>query len=1310
MTSTPSRNFEMRQGDDRTLRLPVTSDQTLNTPVSPSAQIEWWMCSGPAPDPDNLRVRRVRGDDLVLEQEAGVWVVKVRLHEEDTVGLAAGEYYHECRIDDPTEGARTIVFGILTLRPSAIAQGLADPDMMLPPPYTSSAARRAEEAADRAEEAVAELDQDVGALVVSINAAATEGVEAIGAARTLAEQSIAGSVTTASNAQIAAVNAAGAATTLLNSASGLALTVAAQASAAQQSAANAQAISQSNLAGVAKGQTVETNIVVSLVASCARDTDGGSWRHKLAARFPQSFQLIGPATQLRVVDLDDPATPVWRAYTVVGMTFAEYLGQGLIGYGATGGFYTIDLIADQVVRRSTAGFEVCSNQTAATFNQSTATWALVTSAGALPSNTVNSATAIILPHTPRDPQRCDLPRPTIVLSTALGACTIRADRSAINSATTSATTLAVFDENRNLWLAATGGFFRIAYPNYLVASFAFGTAVNSGTFAAAEFATPFAQNNRTGMFAGRAGRYIAHRDNLNCGGGVGLMLPDMHFTARSLLAVISQYRNTGFMIGGGGRLLAFAESALSLSNLTDQTVLNEDFATTAGWTISGAALVTSTFVASGNVLTFTTGAGETGARQWTKELTGLVVGDTYVVTTQTPIGGTSTDIRLAVRTALNGIVSFEAFKAGAAQTYAFVATATTMVVQISTNGGVAGSTSIWYPFTVRRCIADLTLRGHHGVINGTLARRAVATGAELAEIGGYSAANFIQTPYSSAFDFGTGDFSFGPFWVTDDGVSSVQTIAERAHYTAGAYSGPRITLFKDSTRFSMTVHDGTTPVTVNGTTFTPTADRRYLVAGVRNGANIEMYVNGVRQASASVAGLGTLNNASATLVIGRTHAANATASPFGGWIALPRISSVPLAFDQAQFIFAQESKLFMPDAKCLLLGSSIVNSVNYDPEADRIYAATAIGTNVLNNLLRVGYLQSTLAANRVNAEATVTGTGTTSVTRADTGGPANWGVDRYLWALTENAATSNHLAAFPASTLTAAPWVLAVPVLVGSRGWAAIRLSGGTNPILNINLATGANGTAAGGATALPPVNMGGGLWLAQFTFTGTAVAYTPQILAASADNTISYAGNNGAGGAALSFGKPMLVQRSTALTAADYQHALSGSDNHASVSVNDNNVSVRTAAGVDLWMPAIPLRERSTARRGVAPYDPTTGEHRGSTIDATPTNLCTIALREGKSYQFTAEVLAIQHGALAGDRARYVVRGEVWREPGGDIQIRSATTVEGEVTASMDCIGAVTTGATQAFHIRGTGRASTRLAWVVRFTNWTDSGLSVAA
>ena len=59
---------------------------------------------------------------------------------------------------------------------------------------------------------------------------------------------------------------------------------------------------------------------------------------------------------------------------------------------------------------------------------------------------------------------------------------------------------------------------------------------------------------------------------------------------------------------------------------------------------------------------------------------------------------------------------------------------------------------------VERADHDRSVHDGHLVVNGTITRSPVAAGAELVGYSGFSAANYLEQPYDSALDFGTGDF------------------------------------------------------------------------------------------------------------------------------------------------------------------------------------------------------------------------------------------------------------------------------------------------------------------------------------------------------------------------------------------------------------------------------------------------------------------------------------------------------------------------------------------------------------------------
>jgi trimeric autotransporter adhesin len=1244
---------------------------------------------------------------------------------------------------------------------------------------------------------------------------------------------------------------------------------------AEAAAASAYAVTGlSDLSRVARSIALATDVVAVFVYDTTKDTDGGAWRQKVAhtswmtealgtairgtrAEFPSKALVVlrwaSSAGTVTIYDLDDPSCPMWMVFTASGnpgLTPSTSLyvpaSSTLIGaHGAQGRLYLatgsglvwVDFIEDKggIVRRSADINKGVYSQNIVARNSVV----LANDDGVyIPNFTINAVAATVLPHTPRNALRCDLPNPTVAVATGGGCSIIRWDGVACNSSVTSAVSHVGFMSDGSLFIRSTNSNCIVAPSAYQVPSW---TGVGLGALSIGGVGSAYhlrwsqnpGQNASLINVSGR--RAVAGN---NSGAGMFIVEPDRANLSNSLAAYITDKFNTGFM--PGSCQLALAESSAELSNIVDTPVVTEDFdyadqaaMVAAGWSAPSLG-GTFTFPTPGVLRFNASGAFEGTTRQVSNS---LVIGKAYQATINVAGTGGGGDAGFFLGTNVNGsqYLSLTGGYASGVRNYQFIATSANLwfTIQSRTSGGWVEFNSIVLTEVAhdRRGLGN-TLNGFIPVrATGTITRSPVASGAEQAAYSGFSAANYLRAPYNAAFDFGTGAWSAsswvnipsvlplanfplgtnivtdfeaqfttrnvnsglvsktptaitvqslasGTFGVMSSGLSSVigkphlidmtlecnfsrtfsvafgqgyvnvtlianvpQTVSilSTSISTAGfdlfasasgageivtvsnitikeafpagiteraAASGPRVMLGVNAGgRLVASVFDGTTTRTVTTTAAYNNAQWLKAEATYETNGRLSIYVNGVRVASATGTPLLTLNNASAVLTIGNSFAADA---PFPGSIALTKINSLAPLPDQIAAMYAAEAPMFQPNSKCLLLGSASVNSLAHDPETDRVYVAMPVGTNVLNGLLRTGYVQSTLAANRVNAEATIS-MANGVVVREATGGPANWGVDRNRWSMTENAATGAHQANLPIPMLTAATWVFGVPVLAGSRPWVRLQLGGGANPTVDFDLSNGSAGTVLGGATVLPSVNLGGGWWLVQYSFTGTAATYSPRVYSATANGAVSFAGDNGVSGPALYFGKPVLVQRSTALTAEDYTYALSNSDNHTIVSANDGNLAIRTAAGLDLWTPAIPLRERATARRGIVPHDPTRGEHRRETTDATPTDICSIPLREGKTYSFTAEVTAMQWGGTGTSRARYRVEGKVWRDVGGNVTPASTTITISETTGTMDCVAAVNTTA-QTLHIRATGIAATRLAWVVNITQWSDTGLAVAA
>ena len=76
-------------------------------------------------------------------------------------------------------------------------------------------------------------------------------------------------------------------------------------------------------------------------------------------------------------------------------------------------------------------------------------------------------------------------------------------------------------------------------------------------------------------------------------------------------------------------------------------------------------------------------------------------------------------------------------------------------------------------------VPDLSTANNPLVVNGSIVKSAVATGAGLMGYNSFSASNYLEQPYNSDLDFGTGDFCYMEWLRTSGGVAS-EFVMERS--------------------------------------------------------------------------------------------------------------------------------------------------------------------------------------------------------------------------------------------------------------------------------------------------------------------------------------------------------------------------------------------------------------------------------------------------------------------------------------------------------------------------------------------------
>jgi len=287
------------------------------------------------------------------------------------------------------------------------------------------------------------------------------------------------------------------------------------------------------------------------------------------------------------------------------------------------------------------------------------------------------------------------------------------------------------------------------------------------------------------------------------------------------------------------------------------------------------------------------------------------------------------------------------------QTFVANASPSTLSFQVAGNSGTTTVDNI----SVKLADADRSVANRGLIVNGTITRSPVAEGAELVGYSGFSYTNYLEQPYNSALDFGTGDFCYMG-WLSD--FDNWRTVVWRGTDTA--------------TSFVIDPAGTTSDARINlgGSQFMTlcphwTNEWRHM-AVLRSSGVVSIYVNGILQSSFAAAN-NNLSLSDATLGFGEQSAISGSGIYSQGQLALWRISATAPTPDQIAKIYADEKRLFQPGAKCTLYGTSdAVTALAHDPKTNLLHVGTSQGRSVFDGLLRVANTETpvTTAISAVN--------------------------------------------------------------------------------------------------------------------------------------------------------------------------------------------------------------------------------------------------------------------------------------------------------------------------------------------------------
>ena len=259
-------------------------------------------------------------------------------------------------------------------------------------------------------------------------------------------------------------------------------------------------------------------------------------------------------------------------------------------------------------------------------------------------------------------------------------------------------------------------------------------------------------------------------------------------------------------------------------------------------------------------------------------------------------------------------------------------------------------------FKIQRVQDDDRSFNNKGLVTyGTLAKTAVADGAELVSYGPFSSSNYLYQPYNSDLDFTT-SFSV-MFW-----VKGWENSHDLLHRGPGQTRNSKTSfhLYNDSGYdYRLTLSsDGSTEKTyeiplsqnVNGwhhVCFTLDSEK---VQGYLDGEFMDLTSDTSPQSDQFTGNIFSQATDKNGLWIGR----GPVSSDFDGYLALLRLSATVPGGDQVKKIFMEEKVLFAENTKCTLYGTSDdITAMAYDDGTDLLHVGTSSGRSDLRGLVRI---------------------------------------------------------------------------------------------------------------------------------------------------------------------------------------------------------------------------------------------------------------------------------------------------------------------------------------------------------------------
>jgi hypothetical protein len=838
----------------------------------------------------------------------------------------------------------------------------------------SSASSSASTATTQASTATTKASQ---ASISATNSASSATASASSASTATTQASTA--TTQASNAASSASSASGSASTATTQASTATTQASTATTKASEASVSAAAALVSKLAAASSANDINVAAIDASISDTAvdvfvydtsKDSDGGQWRKRTQhtswynetlntstrgsrKEFPAVAVIVAESNQVTIYDGDDPDLPMWMVFNAGSLVYGTVTSGLAILNGIM--FFTGNVSCSEVnfltehmglhqqnsisqIKPSWVEGIVNRNSTAGSWSTLGAGSGSVIKVGGLVNQATNDIAITVLPNAPIDPST-NLPIPTIAVATDGGVSVIKDDGSVVDITFGggSYNIAATISFTANNWVAIGQGDTRSCK------TFPIPTADKSYSFwSHNEGIHSYYRSSNYGVNYGTqaflqisgatpkviGGRAIGTNDGLTAIASEPYPAPPQYDNG-SLLSYITSDYSTGYMVGD------IKLACLSDTDDTDVTgselVTNGTFdSDTSGWSVQGSATLS---VVSGN-LQIAASSSYGGAYQGFN----VVSGKTYTISVN-EVSGNGV-LYVSSQNAWNGNLG-EAILSPST-TLTVTATSTYMRVDIT----AAGISTVQVDnISVRLADSDRSVNGNGLAVHGTITKEPVATGAELVAYSGFSSSNYLEQPYNSDLDFGTGDFSVMG-WVNVPESSAHQMIIDKVSAADG--NNRFFFAINPSEQLYLYTKGSSTAKTVQGGDIS--VDTWHQVVMVRNSTHLKGYIDGVEAVSLT----GSAEDVTNTSAFNRVGANQVGNDTFSGSLALWRISATAPTAEQIAKIYEDEKPLFQENAKATLYGSSdAVTALAHDDSTNLLHVGTSSGRSVFSGLRRV---------------------------------------------------------------------------------------------------------------------------------------------------------------------------------------------------------------------------------------------------------------------------------------------------------------------------------------------------------------------